>query len=449
MMTLLYFLIALILLIAIHEYGHFLVARLCGVKVLRFSLGFGKVIARWQDKKSTEFAISLIPLGGYVKMLDEAEGEVPEAERPFAFNNKSLAARIMIVLAGPLFNFLFAFLCFWLVLVMGIKSLAPMITEIKPGSIAATAGLQAKDEIIGLNGEPIFSWRDFQYGFMSLVGSDETVVLKVKSMETGATKVVDLSLKNWHLNSKKPDLLDSLGIIPFVPTLPPVIGGVQAGSTAETAGLQTGDRIEQLNGQPLSDWLDMVVLVRQNPHKPLKLQLLRRGEQKNVSLIIGSRDNNGVVEGFLGINSLKPDWPQEWLRVQRQNPGPALGTAFQQTVHLTGATFSLIGRFITGRLGWQAISGPVGIAQGAGDSARSGLSYYLAFLGIVSISLGVLNLLPIPMLDGGHLLYYLIEWVRGKPLSEKARIRGMYLGLIFLIMIMVLALSNDVARLLQ
>lgn len=445
--TLFYFFLALLLLITVHEYGHFLVARLCGVKVLRFSFGFGKVLARWHDKQGTEYAWSLFPLGGYVKMLDENEGEVPVSERHMAFNNKSIWARIAIIVAGPIFNFIFAFVALWLVLVIGIQSLAPMIDGIKPGSIAASAGLEPKQEILALGNKNISSWRDFQFALMPLLGSDKTISLTVKSLKNGQKKTVVLALANWEIDPKKPDPLDSLGIKPFIPTIPPIIGEVVNNTPAKNAGLEPGDVIKQMNNKPMEDWLNLVEYVRLHADEQLSLAISRQGQNKTVNLQIGAKLVDGQKEGFLGLRSQKVDWPQQWLRTQRQGPIQAIDTAFIQTTELTSATFSLIGRFIVGKLALQSISGPVGIAQGAGESARSGFTYYLSFLALVSISLGVLNLLPIPMLDGGHLLYCLIEIIRGRPLSDNVKSVGIYLGLVLLMGLMLIALSNDISRL--
>lgn len=447
LMTLFYFVLALLLLIVVHEYGHFLVARCCGVKVLRFSFGFGKVLASWHDKRGTEYAWSLFPLGGYVKMLDESEGEVAENERHLAFNNKSIVARTAIVLAGPLFNFLFAFVALWLALVIGIKSLAPMINDVKPGSVAAQAGLTAKQEVLSLDGKKVASWRDFQYALMPLLGTTEPVQITVQSLIDGQTKTLMLPLMNWHLDVKNPDTLKSLGIEPFVPTVPPIIGDVVAESPAFAAGLQKGDVIHTVDGQSISDWLVLVDYVKQRPNQRIVLTLTRQGKQEKRVIQSASAMINGKAEGYLGVRSQRINWPEHWLRVQRETPLQAINTSFRQTVGLSGATFALIGRLITGKLPIESISGPVGIAQGAGDSARSGLPYYLSFLALVSISLGVLNLLPIPMLDGGHLLYYLIEFIRRRPLSEGLKSAGIYLGLVLLASLMIIALHNDLARL--
>lgn len=446
-LTLLYFILALVLLVTVHEYGHFQVARWCGVKVLRFSFGFGTILARWHDKKGTEYAWSLFPLGGYVKMLDESEGEVAVEERHLAFNNKPIWARIAVVLAGPLFNFLFAFIALWFVLIIGMKSLAPMIESIKPNSIAAKAGIKAQEEIIALNDNKINSWRDFQYLMMPLIGSQETIQLTLKSLVDGQIRKASLPLSSWVLDSKKPDPLSSLGIEPFIPSIPPIIGEIVPDSPAAKAGLHTFDKIVSVDAKPLDDWLYFVDYVHARPDSNLVLVINRKGSIQQITVHTGSQEDKGKREGFLGVRSQQVKWPEQWLRIERQNPIQALGTALQQTVHLTATTFTLMGRLVTGRLSMDSISGPVGIAQGAGDSGRSGLVAYLFFLALVSISLGALNLLPIPMLDGGHLLYYLLELIRQKPLPEGLKSIGTYVGLLLLVALMFVALTNDIARL--
>ena len=447
LLTMFYFLLALLLLVIVHEYGHFQVARWCGVKVLRFSFGFGKVLARWRDKKGTEYAWSLFPLGGYVKMLDETEGDVDEKEKHLAFNNKPVLARIAVVLAGPLFNFIFAFFALWLVLVIGMNTLAPMVESVKPGSIAAKAGLTAKQEIISLNEVKINSWRDFQYALMPLVGSGETVHLTVKSMVDGHLSQLSLPLVAWQLNDKKPDPISSLGIEPFIPILPPVVGEVLPDSPAAKAGLQVNDTILSIDGKSFDDWMFLVDYVHEHPGQSVSLGVKRENKIEAINLLIGSQKKEGSIEGFIGVRSQKVDWPAHWLRQERQDPISAIGTAFKQTVQLTGTTFVLMGRLVTGKLGLKSISGPVGIAQGAGDSGRGGLVSYLFFLALVSISLGALNLLPIPMLDGGHLLYYVVEIIRRKPVSDGVKSVGLYIGLAFVIALMIIALTNDISRL--
>lgn len=445
--TLLYFFLALILLVTVHEYGHFQVARWCGVKVLRFSFGFGPVLMRWRDKKGTEYVWSLFPLGGYVKMLDESEEKVAENERHLAFNNQSVWARAAIVFAGPLFNFLFAFVALWLVLVIGMHSLAPMIESVKPNSIAAHAGLRAQEEIIALNNTRINSWRDFQYAIMPLVGSQETIQLTIKSLLDGRQHQVSLPLADWQLDDKKPDPLNSLGIKPFIPAIPPIVDEVVPDSPAAKGGLQRADKIVRVDGKRFNDWLFLVGYVQARPNTQVTLAVKREGKIKNIIVRTGSQRNKGKIEGFLGVRSQKVKWPAHWLRLERQDPLAALGTASKQTVRLIGTTFLLMGRLVTGRLGLKSISGPVGIAQGAGDSGRGGLASYLFFLALVSISLGTLNLLPIPMLDGGHLLYYMLEIIRRRPLSDNLKSAGSYVGLLLLVALMCIALTNDISRL--
>lgn len=445
--TIFYFILALFLLVTVHEYGHFIVARLCGVKVLRFSFGFGRVLARWHDKRGTEYAWSLIPLGGYIKMLDEEEEPVADCDKHLAFNNQSVWVRIAIALAGPLFNFLFAFIAFWLVLVVGIKSLAPMIDSVTPGSIAAKAGLKAKQEIIMLNNQSISSWHDFQYVLMPLIGTEQSVPMISKSLVTGQLSTLSLNLDEWRLESKRPDVLASLGVTPFLPTVPPIVGMVVANSPASIAGFQVGDVVLSVDGASISDWTDLLDLVKNNPGQLMSIVVERHSKKVVLPVELGYAQRDGRNVGMLGVQSKRVDWPQGWLRLQRQDPIKAVGTAFFQTVDLTKATFVLIGRLATGKVSLRGISGPVGIAQGAGESAQGGFSYYVSFLALISISLGVLNLMPIPLLDGGHLFYYVIELIRRRPLSAKIKSLGIYIGFVFLFSLMALALTNDLVHL--
>ena len=447
LLTLFYFFLALFLLVTIHEYGHFLVARLCGVKVLRFSFGFGKALFRWHDKRGTEYVFSILPLGGYIKMLDEGEGPVLADERHLAFNNKSVYARIAIVLAGPLFNFIFAFVAFWLVFVIGVLSLAPIIDDVIPNSIAEHAGLSAKQEIVAFNQQAITSWHDFQYELIPQLGSQETIHIRVKSILNNQQKTISLPLKNWQPDLQD-DPLTSLGIIPFIPTIPPVVGEVMNDSVAKQAGFLTHDVIIAVNGKPINDWLNLVLLVKKSPNAKLLIKIKRKSHFKTITLTTASQQIDGKTEGYIGLRAQQIQFPEKWLRFDRQSPLKATRTALRQTANLTSATFMMIGHLLTGQLGLTNLSGPIGIAQGAGSSAKAGLTSYLSFLGFISVSLGVLNLLPIPILDGGHFVYYLIELIRRRPLSEKSKIMGFYMGFIFIVMLMFMAVFNDFSRLL-
>ena len=447
--TLFYFIIALLLLITIHEYGHFIVARLCGVKVLRFSFGFGRVLFRWKDSKGTEYAWSLWPLGGYVKMLDETETSVPPHERHLAFNNQSLFKRVLIVLAGPFFNFIFAFIALWLVAVIGMYTLAPIIEKVQPNSIAKSAGFRSEQEIIELQNQSITSWRDFQRALIPYVGSDETLSVKVLNQKSKKTSALQLPLKNWVLDHKKPDLLYSLGIEPFIPTFPSVIGGLVPNMAGEKAGLKKGDIITSIDKHPISDWMELVEYVQKRPDTKAVITVKRDGRTLDLKLAIGHKLKDSKAIGFVGLMPKKTQWPKHWLRLQKEGPIDALASSASQTWDLSITTVVFIGRLISGKISLKTVSGPVGIAQGAGASGRSGMVYYLSFLALVSISLGVLNLLPMPMLDGGHLLFYAIEFIKGSPISEDTKVGFSYMGILLLVAVMILALSNDIMRLIS
>jgi regulator of sigma E protease len=322
-----------------------------------------------------------------------------------------------------------------------------MIDAVTPGSVAAKANLTAQEEIVAFNHQPISSWRDFQYALMPLMGTAESVPVTVKSMVTGKQSVQMLPLSEWKYDGKTPDVLATLGIKPFVPTIPPVVGTVVDNSAAAAAGFKVGDKIISVDGVAITDWLSLMDLIQKNPGKVMSIVVKREGSEIGLPVTIGKAEREGHNVGLLGIQSKRMNWPPGWLRTHREGPIKALKDAFRQTIELTTASFSMIGRLATGKISLQGVSGPIGIAQGAGESARGGFSYYVSFLALISISLGVLNLLPIPLLDGGHLLYYFMELIRRRPLSPEFKSVGMYLGLTFLIAMMVLALSNDIGRL--
>lgn len=447
-MTILWFFVALFVLISIHEFGHFIIARLSGVKVLRFSLGFGPILCSWRDKHKTEFALSLVPLGGYVKMLDETQGPVSKEEAPLAFNNQSVWKRIAIVAAGPVFNFLFALFCFWLIFIVGIKTVVPIVGDVAPQSLAQKAGFQPYDVLIQVNEKPISSWAEFQYAFLPLLERKEAVAIAVQSQRSHEKRSLYLPLKDGHFEEEHKDLLTHLGITPWMPKVSLEVASVVDASVAKTAGIKVGDTIKGLNGAMLSDWNELVSFVQKHPNMPITLLVLdKSGALKRVALTLGAVTGKKGRIGFLGIQPKPSDWPKGWLRIYRQEPLTAFFSATKQTAELTASTFILFGRLVTGKLELQALSGPVGIAKSAGKSAHAGFIHYLSFLAFLSVSLGVLNLLPIPLLDGGHLLYYGIEIFRKKPLSIKAQSIGLYFGLVILVGMMCISLFNDLYRL--
>lgn len=438
-----YFIVTLMLLIFVHESGHFWVARRCGVKVLRFSFGFGKILGKWRDKHGTEFTLSLLPLGGYVKFLDENEGPVPKNQRQFAFNRQPRWVRVAIVLAGPMFNFLFAFLLLWLVAIIGIKSFAPRIDKVKPGSVAALAKIGKRQEIIALDGNKINNWRDVHYVLMPLMGTKRDVPITVKALDDGTISIHSLPLAQWQFDAKHVDLLESLGIDPLFPQLPVRVGLVTPHSPAQTAGFALGDEIVAVDKQTISDWRTLATYIQVRPDTEMSVRIQRQGTSQTLVVHVGRNEKDH--SGFLGIGAQAPEIPADWLRVERSGPVEAIGQAWRQTAAFTLTTVTLIGRTILGKLPLDHLSGPVGIAKAAGESAQIGVVYYLFFVALLSISIGVLNLLPIPLLDGGHLLYELLEVIIRRPVSKAWKIRGVFLGMALVALLTLIALYNDLA----
>jgi len=447
LMTTFYFLLALLLLVTLHEAGHFLVARWCGVKVLRFSFGFGPVLFSWRDKRDTEFACSLFPLGGYVKMLDEAHDDMLPEEKQTAFNTQSIGVRSAIILAGPLFNFLFAWVFFWLVAVIGMPTLAPIVHEVRAGSVAERAGFKPHDEWVAVNGARVASWRDVRFALMPHMGAQGQVHVDVLTQQDATPQRLSLPLGAWSVPEPQVDPLEQLGITPFLPMIPPQIAEVFPDSPAEKAGLRVGDEILKMDGHAITDWRALVIYVKNHPDALITLMRKHGEHESYVKIQLGHQRNAQALEGRLGVRSVRGDWPKNMIRMQHEGPVDALISAANQTWLLTKSTVVWIGRMLVGDLPLHNLSGPVGIAEGAGSSARGGLVYYLSFLALLSIGLGVLNLLPIPMLDGGQLMYGLIEWVTGRSLSERVKVVGMSLGLFFLMTLTVVALKNDLIRL--
>lgn len=439
--SLFYFFVTLLLLIFVHELGHFLTARWCGVKVLRFSFGFGKVIAKWRDKHGTEFVWALLPLGGYVKFLDENEAPVPPTLRHQALNHKPRWMRVLIVLAGPFFNFFFAFILMWLVAVIGIKSFAPRIETVKPQSVASLAHIGDRQEIIALNNQPIHNWRDVHYTLMPLIGSTQDIPLTVKALDDGKITTHMLPLSQWVFDSKHLDLLNSLGIVPLFPQLPVIIGEVHSKSPADLTGLMPGDKVLAVDEQVINDWPTLILYVRAHPGKEITLKIARKEQTKIFRVHL--REKADKKSALLGISPQPPEIPPDWLRLERSGPLEAFGYAWHQTMTFMQTTFTLMGRTITGKVPLDQLSGPIGIAKAAGESVQIGPVYYLFFIALLSISVGVLNLLPIPLLDGGHILYELIEVIIRRPLSKDLKTKGIFLGMILVILLTLIALYND------
>ncbi|MGL5997245.1 MAG: RIP metalloprotease RseP, partial [Pseudomonas proteolytica] len=422
-------LVALGVLVTFHEFGHFWVARRCGVKVLRFSVGFGMPLLRWHDRRGTEFVIAAIPLGGYVKMLDEREGEVPADQLEQSFNRKTVRQRIAIVAAGPIANFLLAMVFFWVLAMLGSQQVRPVIGAVEAGSIAAKAGLSAGQEIVAIDGEPTTGWGAVNLQLVRRLGESGTVQLVVREQDSTAETPRELVLDKWLKGADEPDPIKSLGIRPWRPALPPVLAELDPKGPAQAAGLKTGDRLLVLDGQALGDWQQVVDLVRVRPDTKIVLKVERDGAQIDVPVTLAVRGEAKAAGGYLGAGVKGVEWPPSMVREVSFGPLAAIGEGARRTWTMSVLTLDSLKKMLFGELSVKNLSGPITIAKVAGASAQSGVADFLNFLAYLSISLGVLNLLPIPVLDGGHLLFYLVEWVRGRPLSDRVQGWGIQIGI--------------------
>ncbi|TDV62515.1 sigma E protease regulator RseP [Pseudomonas sp. LP_7_YM] len=440
-------LVTLGVLVTFHEFGHFWVARRCGVKVLRFSVGFGMPLLRWHDRKGTEYVVAAIPLGGYVKMLDEREGEVPAELADQSFNRKTVYQRIAIVIAGPVANFLLAIVFFWLLAMLGSQQVRPVIGGVEEGSIAQKAGLNSGQEIVSVDGQPTTGWSAVNLQLVRRLGETGSIALKVRDQGSDVEIPRSLVLDNWLKGSAEPDPIRSLGIRPWRPALPPVLAELDSAGPAQAAGLKTGDRLLALDGQPLREWQQVVDQVRVRPGTKVSLSVERDGVTIDVPVTLATRGEGDAASGYLGAGVKGIDWPPEMLREVSYGPVAAVAEGARRTWTMSVLTLDSLKKMLFGELSVKNLSGPITIAKVAGASAQSGIGDFLNFLAYLSISLGVLNLLPIPVLDGGHLLFYLIEWVRGRPLPERVQGWGVQIGISLVVGVMLLALVNDLGRL--
>ncbi len=450
LISLVSFLVAIGVLVAVHEFGHFWVARKLGVKVLRFSIGFGKPIWRWQkDPDGTEYVVSAIPLGGYVKMLDEREGPVPEEELPRAFNRQPVGSRIAIVAAGPLANFLFAIVAYWLVFVLGVEGLKPVVDEVAPESPAAMAGLRHGDEIVAVDGEATPTMNSVVQALLYKAVKGESVTLRVRDAQ-GIERHLVLALPPVGEEGGAPDLLEKVGITPLRPVVEPVIDEVLHGSAAERAGLRPGDRVVAIDGRPIERWEELVKYVQSHPGVEMVMEVERHGERHRITVVPETVSTEQGEIGRIGA-SVKPPpaLPERYRAVLQYSPLEAVAEAIRKTWEMSAMTVRMLGKMLVGQASLENVSGPITIAQYAGYTASVGLVQFIGFLAIISISLGVINLFPVPLLDGGHLLYYFIELVKGSPLSEQAQILGQRIGIALLVSLMALAFYNDIVRLLR
>jgi regulator of sigma E protease len=448
--TLLSFLLTVGLLVVIHEFGHYLVARWMGVKILRFSVGFGKPLwVRRAGADQTEWSLAAIPLGGYVKMLDEREGEVAPADRERAFNRKQPWQRILIVLAGPAANFLLAILIYWVLFIAGLPGIKPVLGEPPANTPAAQARLAGGDVVHAVADEQTRTWNDVRWVLLKEAVKRGSIDLEVEDAR-GVHSTRRLDLSGIGKEDLDRDFLGKLGLKPFRPRAPAVLGRVVAGSAAERAGLQAGDRILAIEGAPLDTWFDFTAKVSANPGATLLLEVERQGRRFEVRATPDTVGDGDARIGRLGVE-VPPELRREYERMTiqvRYGPVEALGKAVMKVWDLSAFSLKMLGRMIIGDVSWKNLSGPITIADYAGQSAQLGWITYLGFLALVSVSLGVLNLLPIPMLDGGHLVYYFAEIVKGSPVSERTMEIGQRFGLTLLLGLTLFAFYNDINRLL-
>ncbi len=442
--TVVWFLIAIGVLVVVHEFGHYLAARLAGVKVLRFSVGFGKpLISRRFGRDQTEWSLATLPLGGYVKMLDEREGEVPATEAHRSFNRATVWRRIGIVAAGPIANFLLAIVFYWVLFMHGLPALKPMVGEPPAGTAAANAGLVAGDEIRSVNGKATPSFQDLRLNLLRAGVAGEPVVLDLADGRQARLDALHMETENLEQDTLRP-----LGIVRYDPEIAPVLGKLLPDGAAARTGLMTGDRLVSANGQGIATWQGWVQVVRQHPAKPLNIEYERNGRRATLTLVPDAIEESGERVGKIGAGPhIDETFLATLMTEVRYGPLEALGQGAIKTWDMSVFTLEMMGRMVLGQVSWKNLSGPLTIADYAGQSASLGWISFVGFLALVSVSLGVLNLLPVPLLDGGHLMYYVAEVFTGRSVSERTMEIGSRIGMALLLLLMSFALFNDLQRL--
>ena len=447
--TIVAFVVALGLLIVFHEFGHFLVARWCGIKVLRFSIGFGQPLLRkrW-GKDQTEWVIAAFPLGGYVKMLDESEGAVPPEELTRTFNRKPVVQRLAVVAAGPVANFLLAIVLYWLLFVLGVSAMKPVLGPVMPATPAAVAGFEKGDTIVKIAAEPVATWQDARWLLLSSA-VERSPAVTVEILDTHGQLVSrQIDFSGIHADDLDGDFLKKVGLSSYQPAVKPIISQVTPDSAGSRAGLQAGDEILAIDGKRITLWEDLVQKIRASPGIPLMLDIHRNGTTLSIEVVPDTTTDSGEKIGKIGIGPRIDHDELNKLLIEVSYPvGTAMVKAISKTWETSIFTLHMLWKMVVGEVSWKNVSGPITIADYAGKSAQMGLSSYLGFVALISISLGVLNLLPIPVLDGGHLMYYVIEIVKGSPVSAKAIEMGQQVGMILLFALMAFAIYNDISRL--
>ncbi|MGF1764443.1 sigma E protease regulator RseP [Aliivibrio kagoshimensis] len=442
------FVVALGILVAVHEFGHFWVARKCGVIVQKFSIGFGKPLWKTVGKDGTEYSLSMIPLGGFVKMLDERVEEVPEHLKNRAFNNKTLWQRSAIVAAGPVANFLFAIFAYWVIFIIGIPAIKPVIGEVSPQSIVAQAGIEQGMELKAVSGIKTTDWQSANMALISHIGDDSMTLTVVSPDNPSFEQVKTLDLADWQYDPETQSAMRTLGFVPFSPAVTLTLALVNEESAAQRAGLQVDDKLLTMGNEPLHKWQQVVESIRNHANKPLEVSVERSGKEITLLLTPDSKANSdGTQIGYAGIAPYSEEWPDNYKFDLQYGVFESVGQAIDKTGQLIGVTLSMVKKLFTGDVALKNLSGPISIAKGAGMTADYGLVYFLSFLALISVNLGIINLLPLPVLDGGHLLFFAIEAVIRRPVPEKIQEVGYKIGTAAIITMMMVALFNDFTRL--
>ncbi|MDN3609251.1 sigma E protease regulator RseP [Vibrio ostreicida] len=442
------FIIALGILVAVHEFGHFWVARRCGVKVEKFSVGFGKSIWSKIGRDGTEYSLSVIPLGGYVKMLDGRVDDVPDEYKNQAFDRQPLWKRTSIVAAGPVFNFLFAVFAYWLVFLIGIPAVKPVVGHVIPQSIASQAGLEAGMELKAVSGVKTADWESVNMGLISHIGDSQLTMTVSPAGNIGSEQIKTLDLSDWSFNPETESAMSALGFKPYTPEVLTELAHVSSGGAGEAAGLKAGDHLLEVNGQVIKSWAQIVEIVQAHPNQNIDLNVERSGQTVAMVLRPNSRElGDGQVIGFAGISPQVAEWPDNYRFDLKFGVIESIGKAVEKTGQIIDLTASMLKKLIVGDVGLNNLSGPISIAKGAGTTADYGLVYFLGFLALISVNLGIINLVPLPMLDGGHLLFFAIEAVIRRPVPERIQEMGYRIGGAIIFSLMAVAIFNDFARL--